>query len=150
MPIHIGDDSGARTRKLQLEGLVTLPICLCRHITKGCSSNSIYYCFSSLKCLFQRFLTYLGLRSTFCNFYFFISLSYLQIYFIIFFIKNQLSCLVRVEGFEPPTYWLRVSSSSTELHPHKLVLRLGLEPRTPALKGRCSSQLSYRSKCGRE
>ena len=44
-PLHqfaiFGHDSGDRTRKLQLEGLVTLPVCLCRDISSWWTAHFI-------------------------------------------------------------------------------------------------------------
>src|SRR5215469_9039165 len=66
---------------------------------------------------------------------------------------NRFSCFpetffsaVEMTGFEPVTSWLQTTRSPTELHPPRLIVRvgvLGFEPRTSALSELRSSQLSY-------
>lgn len=47
--------------------------------------------------------------------------------------------LADVEGFEPPTKWLTVTRSTTELYIQNLAIWVGLEPTTCWLTANCST-----------
>ena len=58
--------------------------------------------------------------------------------------------MVRAEGIEPSTIGLSDQSSTTEIHPFKMVGLEGYDPSAYWLKASCSVHLSYSPESGRD